>query len=599
VEEAPVPESRRDTTPPPVPPDAALTAAVAALAERVTVLERRLGITAAPAAAGVTTDRATSGSVDTVAARAPAGADPLLPAIGSAVLMLAGAFLLRSVTDAGMLPAGPGIALGMGYAATLLLLTHRAAARGPRIRAQVFGAAALMVAYPFVWESATRLGLMPAGVAAPVTLVLTALAFAVTLRHRLRALSWAVLVATLVTLSHFYWTAGAPELFLLLIIALGATTVWFAYRGDWGGPRWLVAPVANLLTLATVTLAVQPAPRTVSRPEPDAAVVLPLAIGLPVAYLGSFAWRTLRQRREAGPFEIVQALGCLLTGYVGAIYLLRKGEHGLAGLGWATVVVALAAYVAAFTLIRRQQGRGMNFFYYAWLGLLLTMIGTAQVVPGQVLAYLWCGLALVTATAGGLRDRWTLRLHGAAYLGAAAILVGMHATVYDAFVAPVTAGRPAMSGPGLVVWIAAIAGYVLLAVVQHGTAHRGWRLLPRFLVALLVLLGLGSLAVSTLVSALDGGVFGSQAACQAVVRTAVLATTTVLLAVLASRARLRELGWFVGPLLVLTGLKLLLEDLARGTPVSLFASFTFFGVALIAAPRLRRRAGDAVNGAQM
>ena len=78
----------------------------------------------------------------------------------------------------------------------------------------------------------------------------------------------------------------------------------------------------------------------------------------------------------------------------------------------------------------------------------------------------------------------------------------------------------------------------------------------------------------------------------------IFCTTYVVLILLADLARtsdLAELSWFVNPLLVATGLKLLVKDLRLGTPLSLFLGFACFGIALIVAPRLRRR-GAPVSG---
>jgi hypothetical protein len=45
----------------------------------------------------------------------------------------------------------------------------------------------------------------------------------------------------------------------------------------------------------------------------------------------------------------------------------------------------------------------------------------------------------------------------------------------------------------------------------------------------------------------------------------------------------------VYPLLALTALKFLVEDLAGGRPLTLFLAFMAFGTTLIAAPRLLKR----------
>ncbi len=54
-----------------------------------------------------------------------------------------------------------------------------------------------------------------------------------------------------------------------------------------------------------------------------------------------------------------------------------------------------------------------------------------------------------------------------------------------------------------------------------------------------------------------------------------------------------EGAWLVYPLLILTGLKFLVEDLRAGRPATLFVSFALYGLALIAGPWLCRRRGGA------
>jgi len=111
--------------------------------------------------------------------------------------------------------------------------------------------------------------------------------------------------------------------------------------------------------------------------------------------------------------------------------------------------------------------------------------------------------------------------------------------------------------------------------------------IPRFGAALLTLLGLGWAAVSGLMLAAGGlPPQGADPAAIAVVRTGVLAVTVIALALAARRPLWSELGWPVVPLLALGCIKLLIEDMRRGTPLTLTIAFALFGTALIMAPRL-------------
>ena len=561
------------------------------LAARVAAIEAHLQLTPAPAAPLPPTPAATESAPAATASAPPA--DHQLPSIGISFLMLAGAFLLRAVTEAGMLTATIGVSLGLAYVLVLLFLTDRAARRGQRTTAHLFGAATVLVAFPFIWETTTKLHLLPANGAVAVTAVLIILGLGVVLRHRLQLVAWFMLLAAVATCAGLYWTTDATILFLALLIALGVATVWLGYLRGWQGPQWIVAMAANFLVFLTVMLAAHPAKQAPGRPQPDPDGALLLAIALPVVYLASFSWRTLVQRREAGGFEIMQSLGCIMAGYVGAIHLLRVGERSTSALGWATLIVALAGYVVAFMLVRSRQGRGLNFFYYAWLGLLLTFIGSALVVSSHWLPYLWCGLGVAAAITGGHFDRWTLRLHCAAYLVGAAVITGLPTAIFAAFIATQPPTWQEWTVPGVIVWFVTAICYGLLVAAQRGREVSRWRRTPRFLVALLGLTGAGVLLVTALSEWLTGMISGPEASIVAAVRTAVLAGTAVLLAAVGRRQLFLELAWFTSPLLVLIAPKVLLEDLRQGTPVSLFVGFACFGIALIVSPRLRRREAHA------
>jgi hypothetical protein len=71
-------------------------------------------------------------------------------------------------------------------------------------------------------------------------------------------------------------------------------------------------------------------------------------------------------------------------------------------------------------------------------------------------------------------------------------------------------------------------------------------------------------------------------------RTAVISILAMALAGASRRWSLRELTWFVYPVLVAGGIKLIFEDFDYDQPVALFLALAFYGSALIATPRLMR-----------
>lgn len=72
-------------------------------------------------------------------------------------------------------------------------------------------------------------------------------------------------------------------------------------------------------------------------------------------------------------------------------------------------------------------------------------------------------------------------------------------------------------------------------------------------------------------------------------RTAVLSVTAVALAWSGRRWRVPELTWLVYPVLVWGGVRLVLEDLRYGRPITPFLALALRGSALIVTPRLVKR----------
>jgi len=573
-----------------------LTAVVEALVHRVAALERHLGLEPLPellvphaihdpseSQVGLPTGTPSD------PAAAPSSPGLELPTVGTAFLLLAGAFLLRALTAAGRISPTAGVVLGLLYVFALLTVTVREAERGLRARAQVFGTALVLVAYPFIWETTTRHGTPSPAIAAVLLALVTGLALGAAARYGFKIFAWLVVLACLTTGVALFWVAGAPLLYLAVILLLGVALVWLGYGCGWDGPQWVAAAAINGLVLLAVLMAGNPAASGASRPALPASGTLLLALALPALYLGSFSVRTLLLHRVAGAFEILQSLGCIVVGVMGAVRLLHDAERGTAGLGWATCVLGVAAYAAAFVVVRSRQGRGLNFFYHAWLGLLLTLIGSALVVSTAWLPMLWIGLGLAASATGVAFNRWTLRLHCAVYLTGAAFATGLLGRFVHAFVTPQPPTWSGITPVAVAAWAFTAIAYAGMAAARRGRDTTTGRRTPRFLVAALTLAGAGTLLVTALAVGPAAKVSGSPEAVTAALRTAVLASMAVLLAALGRRDALRELSWFVKPLLILLAVKILLEDLRRGTPVALFVSFACFGVALIAAPRLLAR----------
>ncbi len=520
-------------------------------------------------------------------------ASAVLPLAGRSFLIFGGAWLLRALTDAGTLPRGAGVAVGLVYAVLWLVLADRAGAARRTLSAEFLGVTSAIIAYPIVWEATTRLHVLSVPAAAAALAVLATAGLVTAWRRTLHALAWAVTLAALSTAFVLLVATHAMALFAGFLVALGITAVWITYERHWFGLRWVTAGVADLVVLEMVSLGSQPG----GPPETYATLSVPavetVAVGLLVGYLATIAVRTLVRRRDVNVFESLQTVAALVVGFGGAVAVARTAGSGTGTLGAAALVTAAACYAVAFAFVDRRLGRGVNFVFYTSLALVFTVSGSLLVAAGGVLAGIWCALALAAAALGGRFDRVTLRAHSVTYILAAGLATGLVAGATRIFVTPVSHPWGPFAGPGWLVLGAAVACYAVLAAGRFRNAQPWSSRLPHLLAAVLAAVGVGGLLVLTVMHLAAGRESWSDPAVLATVRTVVLSGTAVLVAALGRRSGLAELAWLAYPLLVLGGIKLVAQDLPQGRPATLVIGFAAYGIALILTPRLLRRQGPA------
>lgn len=570
--------------------------ALQALRESVRTLEARV----AALEAGRTAE-ATAGAVPAAESRAAAepSAEAVLPRpalggtglsaglslTGTTFLILGGAFLLRAVTEGGILPAAAGVYLGFAYSLLWTLIAGRAASRGRTTPAAFRTVAAALMAYPLLWEATARFGVFTTGTGTAATAVVTAIALGVAWRAGSAFLAGVFTVAAAAITILFLFAAETGVAQTVLLVLLGIASLWLAYERGWSGHRWLVAIVGDLAVARLVVASLH------AREAAEATSVLPLAqwiaLGLLLAYLGSFALHTLVRRREIGAFEVFQSAAALVVGLGGAARIARAEGSGTLALGLCAMLAGAACYAVAFLFLRRRAGRSRNFFFYSTLGLGLVLAG-CRLTGGTGLCTLTCGVLTVGAAfVGGRFDRVTIRAHAAAFAVAAAFISGLFPVSLDVLTGEVGKGwRQAPWAPAALA-LTLIAYATLVATRAYRTAPRLARA-PRTVLAVLSLLGIAAVAVVLVTTFLARGGGAPEAGAVAAVRSAVLAVGAVTLAALRRQIRLPELGWLTWLLLGLGAVKLVLEDLRAGGAGPLFLAFAFYGLALVVAPRLLR-----------
>ena len=574
-----------------------LVAAIARLEDRLSRLEATSRPFVPMTSASAATEEPVERMVAPVAARSADTANlaGVLAILGRAFLVLCGAFLLRGLTEAGILPHALGIVLGYLYAAAWIVMADRAATAGRTLAATLSGCVASIVAYPLLWEAARKFSLLSPDQAVAGVALFTALALAVAWRRRLQTLAAAVTVAALVTdlslmLSYRAWVSGS-----LVALALAAYSVWIAYLREWPGMRWPVALALDVLALMMVSKAIAGIDPAMP-PGPPAVAVLIFGVGFIVVYLGSFALAMLRMRRRVGAFEVVQGIAILAAGFAPVHHFLKAVHMGDRWFAALTLLAGLVCYATAFVFVDRRFGRGGNFWYFSSLALALSVVGLATATEGALRVALLCGFGIAAAALGARFDRITLRWHSACFLVVAAAIHGTLVRILAAYTAAPAGVARIPSLADLLVIGAAVACYLIFSAAGDRSSSPWPTAIPTFVIAAISGVGLGAVGLMFFSLLLERS--GSlNPAPLAAARTVVLALSAGLAAGLGSLRDDRALRWLVYPLLVVCGLKLVAEDLRLGSPAMLFVAFATFGIALIVAPRLLRSGTPPADGA--
>ncbi|MDH4289740.1 MAG: hypothetical protein OEW27_12665 [Aquincola sp.] len=558
---------------------------VQTLQQRLDAIEAKVGT-----AAGAVVDSLAQGP-----AAAPPNARPartpkkdpydpitMLSHVGRLLLVLAGGFFLRAMTDAGALAVPVGIGLAFAYAAVWLVMSHLAGGRGQEPNAVFHALAAALVAFPLSVEATTRFNVLTGLTGALAVSALSAGLLFVAWRRRLRALAWITVIGALPVSAALLIKTGVVVPFALYLIALGVATLWLSYAVDWWGARWLAAVAADIAVAGVTLRAFAAEPRD----TPQAAMLLQLLLF--VGYFGSIAYRTLVRGRDVSRFEVVQTVAVLAVSLGGAVFMWQAAHAVPAVLGVAALLVGATCYGVATAVVERRAEGALNFYFYTTLALVLVLAGFTIAVDSVWLGAVFACFGVLGAGLWSRLGRLFMLLHGAVYLVAAGIVSG--ALGYGLRTLVAGAEGP-WRVPGAVMLLVLAATVLCAALAARRSLSSGDEVAvgTRFVITIvLVWLAAGSLigliaplAGTQADRSVDPGVL-------ATVSTGVLSMATLVIAWIGGRIRFREWGWLVYPLLVGIGLKLVTQDFKHSRPATLFIALALYGTALIVAPRLRR-----------
>jgi hypothetical protein len=498
-----------------------LEARLAELASRVALLER---------AAGAPPEGEASG-----AASPPFALLEDLPgAVARGLLIVGGAFLIRALTDAGVLPVGVGLAFGMAYGWTWI---GRALFAGRPRWSTVEALAGAAVLLPLGFEGVARFG-MPVAPAAAFLLVTGGALSAATPRAG-PAAGWAAGLGVASLAVSLAVQTRRPDVFALVLVALATAARWADGRRATGSPAVMAGAVTLLLLMAALTsgrgwteagypsdLAVRGfaiallalAAVVASPPARRRETPVPSGVVAHALVLGGLA-TLLAARAAVEAREVVALAGALFAGFV-LVLAARRGGLSHDRFFTTTAVVALSALAALLprgpalfawcavagtsSILLRRRSHPM---FFIGLALPLGLAAAAHppgagAVPPATAAFAWCVLAGARAAPP---VRWLRAGSGAFALVGAAVLApdaspalllasGGHpdtvrtvALALGAALAAVVARRARWTEERAVAWLlfAAATAHAALADLPAASAGRRFAALAALGIALL------------------------------------------------------------------------------------------------------------------
>jgi hypothetical protein len=557
------------------------------LSERLRELEHRVSALEGKPAS-VTLAPAESGSIASATPRPgqeqnfptpsfPAGT---LPVFGKAVLGIAGAYLLRAVSETGILPKLLLLIVAIMYAGMWLVWAVKTHATDG-FASVTYAITAAMILSPLLWESTVRFRILQAAFTAAVLVAFVMLALVLAWRQRLQTIPWVAILAGVATaLALIVATRKLVPLTVgLLAMALATETV--VCLGHPLSVRVIPAIAADFAVWLLVDLMTSPEGVPPEYSPIAATTITVLCLALLVIYGGSIGLHSFSLRRRLTVFEIVQAAGAFLIATFG---LLRANPTSAMPLGAFFLLVAAVCYWGTlwrFTAAAQSRNRGV----YATYAVALLLAGSLLLFPEVFQATFLC-LASVAADLLYVRTgKISLGMHVSVYLVGAAILSGLLNLAWSALAGTVP---HALTTGAWVVALSAALCYAIGSRSSIDSSEHAWKSRLLWVVPCVLVAGAAA-ALAVMTSARLGSASGMlKPSHLSVVRTMVICFFAVALGFCGSRLKRAELVWVAYLAIAFGTLKLVFEDLRFGNTASLVASLLSYGLILIFIPRLTR-----------
>ncbi len=547
---------------------------VGELRSRVELLERQACVSLAPAVEEQT------------AAPLPLESIPstelgeAFPVIGRALLGVAGAYLLRALTELGAISPQAGVAAGFLYAAAWLYVAAQTAP-SRKFAAALAALTSAGILGPLLYESLQRFHAISSWTAAGV-IVAFAWTTVALFWNRAESRVPMIVTACMAVFSLALLVAMRDLLpFTLALLAVAAAVEFAACFERETTSRPFLGAAADTALIICTYLAASPGGLPDSYAGVSAPAILAVQLGLLIIYVASTAARTIVAHRPFTNFETIQTAAAFVIGLGGALRMASTTGAGAGAIGGFALLGGAACYVVAFLAAGGEGRGGRNFHTYSTFAILLALAGSFLLLPGIALIAFWALLALVCLWIGMRTRRHILGVHAAVTLALAWILSGVAMQPRMQFFGQADAAVP--GGAEAIVLLTVLLAY---AVVVRTPAEGGAGWDDRLAAAVMAVILTWSLAGITahglvLLSPELAPVWG----------TVVLVVVAAFLAVMGVEWKRQELRWLVFAFMTVAGFKLITEDLRQKHTLALVVSLLLYGGMLILLPRLLRQDG--------
>ena len=510
----------------------------------------------------------------------------VFPLLGSALLGIAGAYLLRAISGASLLPRTVVALIAALYAAAWLFAAARAALRR-KLAGAFYAAVSILILAPMLWEMTIRFNAMPGTIAAVILTLYVALAAILGLRRRTAVVfSVAFAGSAIAAVALSVATHRMPELtFLLLAMLIVCESG--QRKLDLRGIRLMVALMADLAVWALLLIyRLAPANRT---DYPAVPITLLLAAPvllfiLELVVLGRRIWL------RGEPIPVLAATqGMVAFGLAAAALAWLTPGSATTVLGVSCLILAAACYAVAYGPVRRiAQGRNFRILSVWATCLLFSAVFMLGSGPEASVTLAIAAVAVVLL-ANRIKSL-TLELQGILFL-----VVATGASGLAAWAARELAGavRPVPGAAAL-----AVAGCAVLAysLADEKPGEEGRRQALHMVPALLAAFSLTAFLALALVH-LTSLFLVPDVFHVALIRTIALCSLAIGLAVAGARLGRTAMVRAAYAAVAFVVAKLVFEDLRHGHLEFTAASIFLVALTLIAVPRLARGRKDGLKAA--